>query len=246
MTEIAFDKYRIKGAYHWVECFGPVHRMNAFTLGRYQVVLDALRAARLGPSPAVLDVGCGDAALSGLLAMRLGARIEGVDVTPGSIELARAEFSKRDLTGHFQLIDGYAYPFPDAAFAAVVCSDVIEHVNQPAQMLAEMWRTLAPGGVLVVTTPVRYTELPLDPMHVQEWFPEQFKRFCEGAIGAAVELKLTHPVALAELFASPTPVLGRFSRLSMNLLAKLGYNPFLRSEGFRAPAAQAVIARKSL
>ena len=50
MNEIAFDKYRIKGAYHWVECFGPVHRLNAFTLGRYQVVIDALRAARPGPN----------------------------------------------------------------------------------------------------------------------------------------------------------------------------------------------------
>lgn len=244
MSEIAFDKYQIKGAYHWVECFGPVHRMNAFTLGRYQIVIDALRNPRLGQNPSVLDVGCGDAALSGLLAMQLNARIEGVDVTPGSIELARAEFAKRKLPGHFQLVDGYAYPFPDSSFCAVVCSDVIEHVQKPAQMLAEMWRVLAPGGVLVVTTPVRYTEQPLDPMHAQEWFPEQFKRFCQDALGASVELKLSHPVALAELYASPSPLMGRVSRLAMNLMAKLGYNPFCRSNGFRASAAQAVIARK--
>ncbi len=245
MTEIGFDKYQIKGAYHWVECFGPVHRMNAFTLGRYQIVIDALRDARLGQSPLVLDVGCGDAALSGLLAMQLDARIEGVDVTPGSIGLARAEFARRNLPGHFQLIDSYAYPFPDAAFSAVVCSDVIEHVQKPMEMLAEMWRVLAPDGVLVVTTPVRYTELPLDPMHVQEWFPEQFKRFCQDALGAPVELRLTHPVALVELYASPSPIAGRFSRLAMNLMAKLGYNPFIRSKGFRSSAAQAVIARKT-
>ena len=70
--------------------------------------------------------------------MQLNARIEGVDVTHGSIELARAEFAKRKLPGRFQLVDGYAYPFSDASFSAVVCSDVIEHVQKPADMLAEM------------------------------------------------------------------------------------------------------------
>jgi hypothetical protein len=29
MSEIAFDKYELKGAYHWTEYFGPVHRINA-------------------------------------------------------------------------------------------------------------------------------------------------------------------------------------------------------------------------
>ena len=29
MSEIAFDKYELKGACHWTEYFGPVHHMNA-------------------------------------------------------------------------------------------------------------------------------------------------------------------------------------------------------------------------
>jgi len=246
VTEISFSKYAAKGAYHWRECFGPVHRLNAFTLGRYHMVLSALRAHKLARNARVLDVGCGDGALSGLLATHLQARVEGVDVVPLSIDLARAEFAKRKLEGRFQVVDGYVYPFPDASFSAVVCSDVIEHVQKPADMLAEMWRVLAPGGVLVVTTPVRYTELPLDPMHVQEWFPSEFERLCTDVLGVPVELQLSHPVALAEIYASPTAILGRVARLIVNLACKAGRNPFVRQTGLRAFAAQTAVATKVL
>jgi 2-polyprenyl-3-methyl-5-hydroxy-6-metoxy-1,4-benzoquinol methylase len=244
MTEIAFNKYAAKGAYHWTECFGPVHRLNAFTLGRYEMVLWALLGHKIGGRDRVLDVGCGDGALSGLIAMRLAAQIEGVDVTPLSIELARAEFAKRGLSGRFQEIDGYAYPFEAASFAAVVCSEVIEHVQKPAEMLMEMWRVLAPGGVLVVTTPVRYTERPLDPMHVQEWFPREFESFCASVLRQPVELRLSHPIALAEIYASPSPSVGRVGRLAVNLMCRAGWNPFLRPSRFRAFAGQTAIVRK--
>lgn len=242
MTEIAFDKYAVKGAYHWTEIHGALHRLNAYTMGRYQMVLDAL--GDLPASSRVLDVGCGDGALSGEIAQRLKARVDGIDTTPLSIELAQTEFSKRKLAGQFTVIDGYRYPFDDSVFAAVVCSDVIEHVQQPKDMLREMWRVLAPGGRLVVTTPVRYTEAPLDRMHVQEWFPEAFRAFCSETLDAPVVLKLSHPVALAELYASGHPLVGRMARLGINAFAKSGYNPFTRSRAFRACSAQTVIAKK--
>jgi 2-polyprenyl-3-methyl-5-hydroxy-6-metoxy-1,4-benzoquinol methylase len=244
MSEIAFDKYAIKGAYHWVECFGPIHRLNAYTIGRYEMISTALAQSRLGQHDDVLDVGCGDAALTGLIAMQTGANVHGIDTTELSITLAQQAFAKRSLPGSFQKIDGYRYPYEGARFSAVVCSDVIEHVRQPEVMLREMWRLLRTGGVLVLTTPVRYTEKPLDPMHVQEWFPDEFKELCATTLGVPVELKLSHPVALAELYASGAPIIGRVARLAFNIGTKLGHNPFLRTVGFRAFSTQTVVARK--
>ncbi|AMN43471.1 class I SAM-dependent methyltransferase [Rhodoplanes sp. Z2-YC6860] len=243
MTEIAFDKYATKGGYHWVEYFGPLHRINAATRARYDGIVAALRANGIGKSSRVLDVGCGDAALTGLIATEFGAQVEGIDTTPLSIDLAKSEFAKRSLKGEFRLIDGYKYPYPADSFDAVVCSDVIEHVAMPDLMLREMWRVLKPSGVLVVTTPARYTEAPLDPMHVQEWFAGDFKKFCEAALGTRVDLRVSHPIAVAELYALPT-MLGRVVRLSVNLLAKLGTNAFSRPAGFRAFSAQMVVAVK--
>ena len=244
MTEIAFDKYAVKGAYHWTECFGPLHRLNAYTLGRYEMVLAALAANNLGGDARILDVGCGDGALSGLVALRIKAQIDGVDVEPLSIELARREFAERGLFGRFSKIDGYEYPFDNGSFTAVICSDAIEHVQKPDAMLAEMWRVLAPGGTLVLTTPVRYTEMPLDRLHVREWFPEELRRFCSEILKVPVELKLSHPVALAEIYASRSPTVGRVGRLVINMMAKLGRNPFTRISTFRAYSTQTVIASK--
>lgn len=244
MSEISFDKYEVKGAYHWAECFGPIHRINAYTIARYDLILGALRDAKIRHGDHVLDVGCGDAALSGLVAMRLGAEIDGIDSSPLSIELAQREFSRRKIDGRFVVTDGYTYPYGDGQFRAVICSDVIEHVQKPADMLREMWRVLAPDGVLAVTTPIRYTETPLDRMHVQEWFPHDFRAFCSSALGVPVELKMSHPVALAEIYASPSRLVGRVGRLFINLLTKAGRNPFSEASSFRAFSTQLVIARK--
>ena len=63
---------------------------------------------------------------------------------------------------------------------------------------------------------------------------EQFKRFCQDALGAPVELKLSHPVALAELYASPSPLMGRDQSSGHESMAKLGYNPFCVT--IRSPA----------
>lgn len=242
MSEISFDKYEIKGPYHWAECFGPIHRINAYTIARYELILGALREVR--KDDRVLDVGCGDAALSGLVAMRTEAEIDGIDTSALSIELAQREFARRKLAGRFAVVDGYNYPYKEGEFRAVICSDVIEHVQEPGDMLQEMWRVLAPGGVLAVTTPIRYTEAPLDRMHVQEWFPQDFRAFCSRTLGVPVELRMSHPVALAEIYASPSRLVGRVGRLLINLLTKAGRNPFSEASSFRAFSTQLVIARK--
>jgi len=50
-------------------------------------------------------------------------------------------------------------PFADASFDLVWCSEVIEHLEQPAASLAELRRVTKPGGELVLTTPNSYAWL---------------------------------------------------------------------------------------
>ena len=245
MSELEFKKYARKGAYHWDEYFGGLRRTNAYTKARYDLVVDCLRRSRIGRGQRVLDVGCGDGALAGVVVERLNCAVTGVDTSRLAIDFARREFAERGYLGEFHLIDGYRYDFAAEPFDAVVCSDVIEHVQEPRTMLDEIRRVLRPGGVLVVTTPIRFTETPLDPMHVKEWFVGEFVAFCGEVFGEPVEVHATHPVFWHEAYTLERPVAGRLMRLGINILTKLGVNPFLRlAKGWRCFTTQSLVLRK--
>ncbi len=48
--------------------------------------------------------------------------------------------------------DAHALPFVDAAFDVVLCTEVLEHLVEPQRAVDEMFRVLAPGGQLLLTT----------------------------------------------------------------------------------------------
>jgi SAM-dependent methyltransferase len=53
----------------------------------------------------------------------------------------------------YQKLDAEALPFGDAEFDLVIANHLLEHVNRPAQALAEFARCLKPGGMLIAQTP---------------------------------------------------------------------------------------------
>ncbi|MDH4121284.1 MAG: methyltransferase domain-containing protein [Deltaproteobacteria bacterium] len=54
--------------------------------------------------------------------------------------------------------DTLRLPFASGAFPRVICSEVLEHVDDPAQAAAELARVAAPGGIVAVSVPTPYTE----------------------------------------------------------------------------------------
>jgi SAM-dependent methyltransferase len=49
-------------------------------------------------------------------------------------------------------------PIEDGTFDAVICTQVLEHVAEPADVLAELFRVLRPGGVAYLTVPLAWEE----------------------------------------------------------------------------------------
>lgn len=241
MTEKHFDKYDIKGAYHWPEYYGGLRALNAYTKARYDLVAELVAGAPDGP---VADIGCGDGVLASVLCR--DRAVIGVDTNEKAISLARREFERRGLQADFRVSTGYRSPIDDASVAVAISSDVIEHVADPEALLHDMYRVLKPGGLAILTTPIKVSDTPFDPLHVQEWMVPEFEVLCAGVFGPPLKAIRSHPLIWYELQVSPNRWLLRAARLTINTLTKLGFNPFGQiAPGWRVYTTQCLVLQKS-
>ncbi len=138
------------------------------------------RVARHRAGGALLDVGC---ALGFLLgeARHAGYEPYGLDRNAAAIADARAEFGER-----VQATELAAGPFPGVSFAVVTLVDVLEHVPDPAELLAAVRARLAPEGVLALLLPnaasltarlTRGAWPHLAEEHLWLWTPSGLERF---------------------------------------------------------------------
>jgi 2-polyprenyl-3-methyl-5-hydroxy-6-metoxy-1,4-benzoquinol methylase len=236
VAEIDFEKYRTRGAYHWQQVSLHPSRSNAIAKARYRKCVELLHGSmgRMVGS-VVLDMGCGDGVLAWMLS-RAGAAVHGVDPSLEAIQFARQMHDQRRTGAEFRPASGYSSGYPDAHFDAVVSSDVIEHVMEPDRLLAEIRRVLKPGGIAILSTPIRLTEKPLDPMHVVEWFPGEFEGLVRRSFPSATFYQ-SHPVWWMEAFQR-----GKLQRICINLLS-VAWNPFLGNDA-KFLAMQYAVAAK--
>jgi SAM-dependent methyltransferase len=93
-----------------------------------------------------LEVGCGSAKLSALLAEQ-GVRIVGLDLSPEALRAARDNFAWLKIHGDLVHGDAFHIPFPDKQFDVVLSTGLFEHFQNPVPIIAEMVRVLRPGGL---------------------------------------------------------------------------------------------------
>lgn len=146
----------------------------------------------LGPPAgrSLLDIGCGNGALTAKMAAA-GFRASGVDSEVSGIERARAGFP----TIEFALQD-VSEPLPEALrdrFDVVVTAEVIEHLFLPRQLFARAREALTPNGVLVVTTPYHG--------YVKNLMIAAFNQFDDhvGALGDYCHIKFFSRKTLGEM-----------------------------------------------
>ena len=141
----------------WWDPKGPeamLHKLNPVRLKYIRDMIDqhwqcdeCSRAPLEGKT--ALDVGCGAGLLTEPLA-RLGATVTGIDAAAELVEVAREHAAAQGLEidyrgGDVQGLDG--------KFDLVTAMEVIEHVADPAAFLKALAARLAPGGLLVLSTP---------------------------------------------------------------------------------------------
>lgn len=135
-------------ANRWWDPQGPQKPLHALNPVRLDYV--AARVALDGAE--VLDVGCGGGLLSEALA-RAGARVTAIDLAPDLIKVAKLHGLESGVQVDYRLqaVEMLADERP-AGFDAVTCMEMLEHVPDPAAVLAACATLLRPGGRLFVST----------------------------------------------------------------------------------------------
>ena len=169
---------------------------NAYFAGERADMLGIIDEAASGD---ILEIGCGRGA-TGRLALALGKtdHFVGIELMADAASEAKKWLSHVEV-GNAETIDLVALGGP---FGAILCSEVLEHLNDPWAMVEKLTTVLKPGGLLIASSPnianknlimslihgdFNYTEFGImDRTHLRWFTAKTYRRLFEDA-GLKVE-----------------------------------------------------------
>ncbi len=124
----------------------PLHLMNPVRLAWVQERTGGLTGL------AVLDVGCGAGLLSEAM-VAAGAAVTGIDASPETLGAARLHLHESGLAVDYREATAEEWAAEHAgAYDAVTCMELLEHVPDPASLVAACARLARPGGHVLFST----------------------------------------------------------------------------------------------
>jgi 2-polyprenyl-6-hydroxyphenyl methylase / 3-demethylubiquinone-9 3-methyltransferase len=131
--------------------FRPLHEINPLRLDWID------RHAHLA-GKSVLDVGCGGGILAEAMARR-GAAVAGIDLSEKALKVAELHLHESGLQITYENVSAEDYAERNAGrFDVVTCMELLEHVPEPASMVAACARLVRPGGQVFFSTINRNTK----------------------------------------------------------------------------------------
>ena len=122
------------------------------------------RKLKLETGQLLLDMGCGEGRHSIGALLETPANVIGLDLSFEDLNTAKSRLNDFDLSGcdtfcAFGVGNIKNIPFENASLDAIVCSEVLEHVDSPKESIQELVRVLKPGGIMALSVPRYLPEL---------------------------------------------------------------------------------------
>ncbi len=215
-------------AHQYWDPAGSLHTLHAMNGPRVSYIAGRATLA----NAALADVGCGGGMLAEAVA-RLGARVTGIDMSVGMVEVARLHASEAALPIDYRCTSSaeLAASAP-ASFDVVCCMELIEHVPEPEVLMRELAALLRPGGKLFVSTINRSLRSFLGAIVAAEYLLSLVPR------GTHEYARLIRPAELARA--------ARAAGLTLCDVQGLQYEPFTRRCRLGGPPDINYIAHFSL
>jgi 2-polyprenyl-6-hydroxyphenyl methylase/3-demethylubiquinone-9 3-methyltransferase len=125
--------------------FRPLHDINPLRLEWINA-----RAPLAGLK--VLDIGCGGGILSESMAKK-GAQVTGIDLSEKALKVADLHSLESGIAINYELISAEEMAAREAGqFDVVTCMEMLEHVPQPASVVAACAQLVKPGGHVFFST----------------------------------------------------------------------------------------------
>jgi 2-polyprenyl-6-hydroxyphenyl methylase/3-demethylubiquinone-9 3-methyltransferase len=187
--------------------YKPLHDINPLRLN----YIDQ-RAALAGKR--VVDVGCGGGILAESMAAR-GARVVGVDMAGGALAVAKLHTLESDLSVDYrQMTAEQLAETEPASFDVVTCMELLEHVPDPALLVASCAQLVKPGGQVFFSTLNRNPKSYLLAIAAAEYVLKMLPK------GTHDYAKFIRPAELAKWL--------RAAGLDLKNVTGLSYNPLTR------------------
>jgi 2-polyprenyl-6-hydroxyphenyl methylase / 3-demethylubiquinone-9 3-methyltransferase len=181
--------------------FKPLHDINPLRLNYIDLAVSL-------KGKSVLDVGCGGGILSESMAEK-GAKVTGIDLGEKALKVAQLHSLESGVTVDYQLVsvEELAEKQP-ASFDVVTCLEMLEHVPDPASVVAACAKLVKPGGHVFFSTinrnPKAYLLAVIGAEYVLNMLPRgthDYKKFIKpselASWARAAGLSLNHQIGMS-------------------------------------------------
>jgi 2-polyprenyl-3-methyl-5-hydroxy-6-metoxy-1,4-benzoquinol methylase len=196
---------------------------NKETEKRIRVIFNELLTGIDLKNKKVIEVGCGLGIYS-LKMSQKGAVVTGIDVGERLIKISR----KKVRNGKFVVGSALDIPFRKDKYDITLCTEVIEHTENPERAISELFRVTKPGGYIILTTPNKVFKPVIDLLSFlrirlyqgnENWLGINELKKCIARNNGKIILEKYFN------FFYPIPILDKFEKYTFlqNLMINQGY-----------------------